>query len=181
MIVLNDGVERFVARALDAASNETYGLLREAAESVRDDASRAWYDPKNGGVTRRTGKSGDIRVVTEIGADTVKVSVGSTDLAKAKFVHRPGRLATEPEEISEADYQAAKRKGGIAAKLVFRARRDDREDGVVAGKTYRKVSDPDASDGKFLLPELVTKPGRARLRDLGPELARRIVRTTGGA
>lgn len=178
-VTLDGGMEEFVRRALDAAGGEAVRILSAASEDLAATAREAWYGPGN--VTRRTGRSGDVQVVTTVSDEEVRIRVGSTDLAKAKYVHRPGVFATTVEEVSADVYAEAKRKGGAIADTYFHAQRSKRERGVVAGKYYRVASSPLASDGKYLLPELVTKPVRRRIRELTPELGRAIATKAGGA
>lgn len=177
-VTLDGGLEDFVRRVLDAAAGETVRVMETAAEEVASDASSKWYGPQ--GVTRRTGRSGNIDTVTTVSDTAVRVSVGSTDLEKAKYVHRPGRLSTAAVEITAAEYRAEKAKGGALAKLVFHARKDRRDAGVKAGRFYKLIGNPKASDGKYLLPELVTKPAKAKskeiIRDLGAAIATRAGR-----
>lgn len=171
-VTLTGDLEGFVRRALAAASTTAATEIGRAANEVAANAEREWYGPS--GVTRRTGKSGDIAVVTTVGDDRVKVAVGSTDLAKAKFVHRPGRLATSPEEITSDEYAAAKRKGGPLASLVWHARRGDPARGIVLGRYYRSVPSAGASDGRYLLPLLVSSPMRARARAVAEQIGREM-------
>lgn len=180
-VELDGALEDLVRQALDAAAGETVRVLEAAAEEVATQARADWYDPANGGVTRRTGKSGDIEVVTTVSPDEVTVSVGSTDLQKAIYVHRPGRLSTVPVEITRDDYYERKRKGGPSASTVFHAKRSDKNAGVEAGKFYRLDPSPLASDGKFLLTEMVRRPMRVKAQALGPELAAAILKQMGGA
>jgi len=180
-VTLEGDLEQLVRQALDAAAGETVRVLEAAAEEVASVARAEWYDPSQGGVTRRTGKSGDIEVVTTVKPDEVTVSVGSTDLAKAIYVHRPGKLSTVPVEITRDDYYALKRKGGPSAKTVFHAQKSDKTQGVEAGRYYRLDSNPLASDGKYVLTELVRRPMKVKAQALGPELAAAILKQMGGA
>lgn len=178
-VTLDGGLEDFVRRALDAAGGETVRIMEAAAEEVRAKAAADWYAPGTG-VTRRTGKSGDIQVITTVSPDEVRVSVGSPDIAKAKHVHRPGRLSTVAIEITQTEYKATRAKGGAQADLVFHARKDRPDAGVKAGNYYRLDGSPKAADGKFLVPELVRKPMRAKIKAITPDLARAITSKLGG-
>lgn len=172
-VTLDGGLEALVRKALDAAGGEALRIVEELAEGVADEAGDKWYQPGTG-VTRRTGKSGRIAVVETVSESEVRVRVGSVDVDKAKFVHRPGRLSTSVEEITQTAYKAERAKGGAAAKLVFHARKDDEAAGVKKGLYYRKVHNPLASDGKYLLPELVSKPARQAVKDALPKLGKAI-------
>jgi len=177
-VTLDGALEAIVRKALDAAAGQTVRLLEGAAQQVADQARSKWYSQD--GVKRRTGKSGDIQVVTTVSDTEVRVSVGSTDLERAKFIHRPARLSTVAQEITSADYWKAKRAGGITARHVFQARRARPDQGVEAGKFYQIVHNPAASDGKFLLPVLVTSPMRVKVQAITPELGRAIAEKAGG-
>lgn len=178
-VTLNEGLDRFVRQALEAAGGETLRILESLAGGVAADAARDWYAPGTG-VTRRTGETGRTDVVETVSVDEVRVSVGSTALDRAKYVHRPGRLSTATEEITRDEYDREKARGGAAARMVFRARRD-RADEVKAGKCYRIVHNPKASDGKYLLSELVTKPAKSKINAALPDIGRAIAGKAGGA
>lgn len=178
-VTLDGGLEAFVRKVLDAAAGETVRVMETAAEELATDASSKWYAPGTG-VTSRTGKSGAMDTVTSVSDTAVRVSVGSTDIGKAKYVHRPGRLSTKAVEITAAEYREEKGKGGLQAKLVFHAKKDRPDAGVKSGKWYRLTHNPKSSDGKFLLPELVTKPGKAKAKaiiaDMGAAIAAKVGR-----
>lgn len=174
---LDGGLARLTDTIVEAAKTETLRVLVDVATSVEVTAEASWYGPP--GVTRRTGASGDIAVVSEVTADGVRVSVGSTDVARARFVHRPGPLSTVPAPVSQEEYWANKRAGGATRKLYFHARTNRPDQGVVAGGYYKLVPNPKASDGKYLLQELVGKPGRAALRRAGPLIGSAIARAVG--
>lgn len=181
-VTLDDGLEKLVRRSLEAVAGETVRILEAAAEDVAGTAREAWYDVEGGrGVHKRTGRSGRVEVVTTVSDSEVRVSVGSTDLERAKYIHRPGRLSTVAVEIDKATYYEAKRKGGPSASLVFHAKKDDKDAGVEAGRYYKKTGSPDASDGRYLLVELLRKPGQARIKAVLPELGQAVARKAGGA
>lgn len=171
-VTLDGGLEAFVRSALESVAGETVRLMEEAAEEVAAKARADWYAPGTG-VRRLTGRTGDVQVITTISDSEIRVSVGSTDKG-AIYVHRPGRLSTRPTEITSDDYAAAKRKGGIPASLVFHARRANKASGVESGHYYRLAHNPDASDGKYLLPVLIRAPMKAKIRAITPELGRSI-------
>lgn len=178
-------MEAIVRRALDAAGGETLRMMEAAAEEVAANARSDWYAPGTG-VTRKTGKSGDVQVVTTVSDTEVRVSVGSTDAEmvgskpRAVLIHRPGRLSTRLVEITDAEYRRAKEQGGIPAKMVFRSRRDDPKKGVKKGLCYRSEHNPLASDGKFLVPALIRSPMSIKVKAIAPELARAIIKRAGG-
>lgn len=177
-VTLDGGLEAFVRQALETVAGETVRVMERAAQEVADQAKAEWYAPGSG-VTERTGKSGDVQVVTTISPDEVRVSVGSTDLDRAKYIHRPGPLATVAKEIDAATYYAIKRAGGGRAKTVFHAKTTSKVDGVEAGKFYEKAISPRASDGRYLLAELIRKPMTLKVRAITPELGRAIAARAG--
>ena len=77
-------------------------------------------------------------------------------------------------QITDGEYNRLKSKGGTAAATVFHARFDDPHAGVKAGLYYRKKGNPDASDGKVLLQELIRKPMRAKIKVVLPEIGRAV-------
>lgn len=175
-VTLDGGLEDFVRRALDAAAGETVRIMEAAAGEVAASAESKWYTE----VKRRTGRTGDVQVVTTVSADQVRVSVGSTDLKNAIYVHRPGRFSTVPVEIDAADYSAAKRKGGAAGSMVFHARVTNKAQGVEAGRYYRREANPAASDGKYLVPELIRAPMKLKIREITPALGQAVAKRSGG-
>lgn len=178
-VTLDGGLERMVRRALDAAAGETVRIMEREARAVADAARSAWYDPQRG-VTRRTGASGQIDVVTTVAPTEVRVAVGSRDVTKARYVRRPGRLSTVAVEIERDEYWAAKRKGGPRAALYFRARKADPEARVVPGRYYRRDLSPLAADGAHLMPLLIQRPMRVQVRAITRQLGQAIVAGAGG-
>ena len=172
-VTLDGGLEAFVRKALEAAGGETLRIMEAAGTELATKARSDWYG--GDGVTKRTGSSGDIVDVTTVSDREVRVSIGSTDLKKAKYVHRPGRLSTRDVEITDSEYWAAKRAGGTEAQTVFRARKAGKAgSGIEVGRYYRSESNPKASDGKFLLAEFIRKPAAAKIKAITPELGRAI-------
>jgi len=179
-VTLDGGLEKLVRSALDAAAGETVRVMEAAAGEVAAQAKSAWYNPRTG-VRRRTGKSGDIQVITTVSESEVRVSVGSTDVERVTKIHRAGPLSTVAQEIDAATYYAAKRKGGALARTVFLAKKTDTGQGIEAGKYYRLAANPDASDGKYLIPELVRKPMTMKVKAITPALGRAIAEKAGGS
>lgn len=174
-VTLDGDLERFVRRALDAAAGETVRILETAAEEVAGQARAEWYG--SDGVRRLTGRTGDIQVVTTVSDDEVRVSVTSTT-RDALYVHRPGPLSTVAVEIDKATYERGK--NGRRASLYFHARADQPGRKVKAGRYYELRPNPDAGDGKYLVPELIRKPVKLKIQaikgDLGRSIADRIKR-----
>jgi hypothetical protein len=135
-VVLHGDLEGHVRRAMEAANATAVAKLEGGAQEIADDAEAAWYGGM--GVTRRTGKSGDIEVVTTVDAsrDEVRVGVGSVDtrtvqagklggsganggkkrvaggrtVPLAAFVHRPWRTTLRAKAVEQAEWWAWKRK-----------------------------------------------------------------------
>lgn len=164
-VTLDDGMERFVRGLLSRAETETVRRLEAEMEPIAATARAAWYGPR--GVTRETGKSGAIDVVTTIDATRgeVRVSIGSTDdrVVNGKpmpvYVHTPGLLATEARTVSHKEYFDTPK---------------------VRRRKYPKIVDlvnhPDPN--RFLLVDLVRKPVRARVKAISPEIGRAIAART---
>lgn len=164
-------------QALQNASGGCLDALEAEAEKVQQDASAQWYGPN--GVNKRKGTTGDIAVSTEVQPTKVKVSVGSTDLKNAIYVHRPGPLSLIAVEITKDEYRRVKKTDKKAT--VFHARKSMPEAKVEAGKYYRSEPNPNASDGRYLLPLLVSSPYRKASKGLKPlieaAIAKRVGRT----
>ncbi len=173
-VTLSGDAERIVRAALEAAGGETVRVLETAAQEVADKARSDWYGPN--GVKRRTGRSGQIEVVTTVSDTEVRVSVGSTDHRKdgkgkwvPAVVRRPGPLATEPKPVSRGEWWAWKK----ARKPVGKPGTGE-DDWTILVPTQ-------GGDGALLLQELVRKPMRAKIRVVTPELGRTIAARSGGA
>jgi hypothetical protein len=167
-------MEDLVRRALDAAAGETVRVMEAAAQEVANDAQRDWYAAGTG-VTRRTGRSGNITVITTVSDDEVRVSVGSTDTdlvrnargalaPRAAVVRRPGPLSLVDELVDQGTWWEWKK-----------ARKPVGKPGTAGEKNWTiRVPNPNASDGKFLVQELIRKPMRVKVRVVTPELGRAI-------
>ena len=183
-VTVDDGLATFLRGYLEDVERVTVEACEEEAERIASEARAAWYGPN--GVTKETGLSGDIRVVTTLSDTEARISVGSTDRRTAGkrnapvpvFVHRPSRLSSVYVEVSEDEYRrtpkhlkgphpdhlspaAAKKWGNPKGPLVLRA-------------------NPKAADGKTLLPELVTKPAKAGERALAERISTVVARLTDG-
>lgn len=186
---LDDGLDRFVRGLLSAGETETLAEIETAAGEVAQHADAEWYGPN--GVTKDTGLTGDIGVVTTI--DNVKgeirVSVGSRDTRKAPktgkpipvYVHRPAATAMIRKQVTHEEYWAAP-KGQRANYHPLPANPKTGFKGDTTPGPFLWVKSPKASDGKFLLAELVRKPAKAKVKLLAGNLGARIVRgARGGA
>lgn len=168
-VVLDGALEELVRRALEAAGGETLRLVEAAAEEVASQARSQWYE-KGVGVSRRTGKSGDIQVITTVSDDEVRVGVGSTDTSmvgrkpRVVLIHRPGRLALVDKLVGQREYWKWKK----ANKPVGPMGTPGNADWII------KVPSDNASDGKQILPLLVVRPMKAKMKAITPELAKAI-------
>lgn len=174
-VTLDDGLDRLVRSVLSAAQTETVRILEEAAEEERVRAEAAWYDPDTG-VTRQTGRSGALQVVTTFGDKEVRVSLQSSDTSRvggkprAAVIRRPGPLSLVDQLVAQGEWWEHKNAG----KPVGRK-------GTTGGTDWTiRVANPHASDGRNLLSELIRKPMRARVKALTPALGRAIARKAGG-
>lgn len=166
-VTLDDGLEKFVRSAMSAAEAESVSVLEREAEAIADQARREWYG--RDGVTKRTGKSGDIQAVTtfDTSRSEVRVSVGSTDTRTERgkpvpaLVHRPTATSKIIRKATAADFDAGRAKHSPEGKRL---------------KGYGIVveSNPKASDGKQLMVEFVRRPVTRRLKSITAELGRTI-------
>ena len=175
-VTLSGELEAFVKGALKRAETHSLRIARELAETVAADARADWYGPD--GVTRVTGKSGDIQVVesVDIAAGEVKVSVGSTDERISGrrpvpvYVRRPGRLSLRKVSVSHETYW--KTRPALRANYHPVPGRDPKG----TSGPYVFEPNPKASDGKTLLPILVKNPVKKALRAAASELGTAISR-----
>lgn len=169
-VTLDVDIEALIRQAASAATGGALEAMEAAAEEVAADARRQWYGPPTG-VTRETGQSGEIEVVTTVNDEEVRVSLGSTDTRRAGgkplvvYVRRPRRTSMVDEEITAAEYHRLRREGKEAHHLQ-------------SGKYVRPVLNPAASDGKFLLAELIRNPMKRRSKQLAAEIGRAIAART---
>ena len=169
-VTLDGQLEAFVANLVARAQSVTIEQLRAAAEEVAAEARASWYGPN--GVKRRTGQSGDI-VATEtvdVSRGEIRISVGSTDprVAGSKpvpvYVHRPTRTSTILVDVTPSEWYAAPE----SLRGPWRP-----------GPTGKKVPqmhkpNPDASDGKHLLPVLVRAPMKKRAKAITAAIAKEV-------
>jgi hypothetical protein len=175
-VTLDGAMEDLVRRALDAAADVR--VLEDRASRVATGARSAWYAPGTG-VTRRTGTSGDVETVTTVSETEVRVSIGSMDLAKAKYVHRPRMLSlTKVEVTREVYWNTPKKLRANYKPLKADAKKGRKADEGVG--PYIWQHNPLASDGKFLLPELVRKPAAVALQEAIPALTAAFAAKVGG-
>jgi hypothetical protein len=170
-VTLDGGLEDFVRGLVARTESAVIRQTREAAEEVARSARAAWYGPN--GVTRKTGRSGQIvvRESIDISAGTITISVGSADTRTAGnkpvpvYVHRPKRTSAIQVPCTPDEWYAA------ASSL-----RAPWRDGPVGRTPYLYAPNPKASDGKHLLVETVKKPMKKRIRRISRDIAREVAR-----
>lgn len=176
-VTLDGAMEDLVRRALNAAADVR--VLEDKAAQVASGARSAWY-ASGTGVSRRTGKSGDVETVTTVSETQATVSIGSVDLAKAKYVHRPGRLSLVKVEVTREVYWETPKKLRANYKPLSEDKKTGRPGDIGMGPYIWQVN-PKASDGKFLLPELVRKPAAVALEEAIPALTAAFAAKVGGS
>ena len=148
-------IEGISGGAQAATVEQVYAMV----SLVAADASQEWYRQ----VERETGKSGDITAGWTEAGDRLTFSIGHNDsrLDKKKgkpilyYVHRPGPLSTKSRKATASE----------------------READIAAGRTprrYVQYPNPRASDGKYLVVELIRKPANEGKRKVAQRLAGRI-------
>ena len=169
-VTLDGQLEAFVADLVRRTQSATIEQIREAAAEVAAAARAEWYGIN--GVNRRTGQSGDI-VVTEtvdLSRGEIRIGVGSADprVAGSKpvpvYVHRPRKTSTVEVDVSPREwFDAAESirapwRVGAGGKKIPRLHRPN----------------PEANDGKFLLPTLVRAPMKKRVKAISAAIAKEV-------
>lgn len=167
-------------RWLNAVVDATAGVVRHELEAnvtaLAEAAEQAWYTQ----VDRRTGESGRLEVGMAVTETEIRASVRSTDTRRVNgkpvvyYVHRPGPFSTVKRRLSAEEYSELMRvfreTGKVPGDLDYVAGPHGRPLNVAA-----KRPNPKRADGRYLVPELLSKPGRTlaiRLaKELGPEIA----------
>lgn len=159
--------------------------LGAAARDVAESAERQWYQQ----VDRDTGGSGRLGHGVELTDTALRGYVETLDRRKGKggkpvvyFIHRPGPLSKLPSTtLTREEYSAAMRvyraTGALPAGMVGINDSKGRPVGI------RRVdqSNPKASDGKFLVSELITKPMKVQAKTIRRTLGPQIVKLTRSA
>ena len=168
-ITLSGDLEAWVKRTLAETSGAVVREMQAEAGEVASKARADWYGPN--GVTRRTGQSGDIQVVTTVTPTEVRVGLGSTDSRTANnrfvamYVHRPGRLSLTPKMVTRGEWWEWKKAGKPVGK-----------GGSPHGVDWTIYEANDAaSDGANLMSEFVRKPMTLRMRTLPDALREAIL------
>lgn len=156
-VTLSGDLEGWVRRAVEQAAGGVLDVLEREAGEVASRAKADWYNQ----VEKETGLSGQIgvRTVIDVGRGEVRVSVGSTDDRTAKngkplvvYVHRPRPDSLIRKKVDHRTYW-------------------DTPPQLRSKYPYILTKNPLTSDGKFLVPELLRKPMKARIAGLGPAIA----------
>jgi hypothetical protein len=189
---LSGDLEGFVRQKLDAILMGSLATMEKAAQEVADEASAKWYGAE--GVTKRTGQSGNIGVVTTIDEvkGEVRVGIGSMDPRKAGktgkplpvYVHRPWNTTLRPKEVTEPEWFAAKERGLPALPPPghpwWRGTTNGKPnaEGLDPTRWYIRVvtsGGNQVANGKgYLLVDLVRKPARAKLKSIAPEIQKAV-------
>lgn len=168
---------QFIEGVLDAAAGTLRTALEQAVVDLATAAEGAWYDQ----VSRRTGQSGQLETGMVLTETEIRATVRSTDPRRAKnglpvvyYVHRPGPTSTIKTSLTREEYSElmrALRAGRTMPSNLVAAE-------MVGGRPLgvsRVRPNPKASDGKYLVPELLTKPAQLvalrLVRTLGPQIA----------
>lgn len=190
------GLDASTIRAMvERATGGAVRLLEETLEPVAANARREWYGPN--GVERETGKSGDIQVVTtvDLSRAEARVSVGSTDLStvamrrgpgqvdayRVRFIHQPWSNTLRAQAVTQDEWWAWNRRGLPTLPPPTDAWWSDKTHGkgLARGRWYIKATGHEdratvAPGTGRLLPDLVTKPAKAALKRVRPQLAAAI-------
>ena len=175
--VLHGDLKGFVRAALTAAAGAVVEVLEAEARVVQQAARADWYGPN--GVTRETGASGQIEVVTTVSATEVRVGLLSTDERRtnkgllAYVMRRPSRLSLVRKEVTNAEWWATP-KAMRANYKPRRAGRGNEADPPGVGP-FVYVPNPKASDGKQMMGEVVRKPFTVRFSVINPKLEAAIL------
>lgn len=153
----------------DAATKATIAAL----EPVAATAEAEWYGAN--GVQKVTGLSGQFAVVVaeNAGKHGTLISVGSTDgriagkknIPVPKFVHRPGKLATDLKVVTREEFFKA-------PKMTRLGRAKFARPGVAVGDYLILIHSDRARDGKTLLPIFVNGPGKLAIKAAVPGIGR---------
>lgn len=149
-----------IERIAGGAQAETVEQMYAMVSLVAADASADWYRQ----VDRESGKSGVVLASWEEKGDQLVFKIGNSDTRLDKrtgkpvlyYIHRPGPLSSRSRKATEAEREADRAAG----------RRP---------RVWTQYPNPRASDGKFLMVELIRKPANAGKRKVAERLAARIV------
>lgn len=159
---MNADFARIIGRIEDGAQAATVQQTYALVSLVADDARADWYRQ----VDKETGASGTVSAGWQERGTRLSFRIGNSDARKDKksgkpilfYVHRPGPFSTKDRRATETEKQRARDMGQRAPSRV-------------------KYPNPKASDGRFLLAELITLPANAMRRKLMQRLGRDIVRS----
>lgn len=157
-VTLTGDLAAWAETAIRAAAGDAVDLVRAELQAVADAAEVAWYGAN--GVTRRTGQSGQMEVVTTIdaGRGLIRVSVGSTDTRTVGARSTPVSVLVH-------------RPGGKRGKGTGRAQPGSKPSDAIAKERRLAAEKSKAGDGKTILPIFVFKPGKVAIAASLPRLA----------
>jgi len=161
-LVFDDAaLARVLAKVENAAIRGAFGEVDVYISVVADSAKAQWYKQ----VDRDTGKSGDISGGVVAVTDTrIRAVIGTSDTRRGGkggkpaifYIHRPGPLSTKRRLLRESEVIALRAAGKRVPKYVY-------------------FPNPKASDGAFLVPELINKPANAGKRALKAAIRAAII------
>lgn len=202
-MALDEGMAQFVRSAIPRAEAAAVAVLEAHAEELAATARREWYGPE--GVDRRTGKGGDIQVVTTVDSarGEVRVSIGSTDDRTAgktnkplvAFQHRPWGSSLRAKAVERGEWFAWQRKGAPVLPYPGAAWWRERTGGRINGEGLKRglwyIQTTGAAENKtitakgkgYLLQTLIVKPTKELIVKLLPEISRALAArlSSGGA
>lgn len=163
-VTVTGDLEAMAKRLVDATAKAFVDATAPIADAVVASAEAHWYDD----IEKRTGKSGQWTTAISLRPDSVTVGIQSLDDRKvgpngavvAFVVHRPGVLSLMPKEVSQGEWWRAKKAGHPVG----------RTGAAGANNWLIYVPNPDARDGKTLMPELIRRPFRQRIKNIGTQL-----------
>lgn len=166
-VLVGPELSQFLDKIEDATLQGVRTRLKHDLEQLKNQAEADWYQQ----VKKRTGKTGTLKVVEIIRNNELVYQIQPVDMNdkvsgkwRGFFVHRPSALSLVGEPLDDSEYanvMSTYRATGSLPKG-FAAKETD-SNGRPTG-IYRTEPNPLASDGKFLVPELLTRPAN-KLKD----------------
>ena len=169
-VSLDGQLELFVDDLVRRTQSVAIEQIRAAAAEIAATARAEWYGAN--GVKRRTGRSGDI-IATEtvdVSKGEIRISVGSADtrIAGSKpvpvYVHRPTRTSSILKDVRPDRWYSTP----AALRGPWRMGVDGKKIPTI------HIPNPDASDGKHLLPVLVRAPMRKAAKAISKAIAKEV-------
>lgn len=163
-LVVTGDLEALARDIVDRTAKAFVDAVAPIADEVAATASSRWYSE----VGRKTGKSGQWTTAITLRPDSVSVGVQSLDDRKvgtkgalvAFVVHRAGVLSLRPKYVTQGEWWRAKKAGLPIGRT-----------GTPGSSNWLVYEhNPNAKDGKVLMPELVRKPFRRQVKGIGSRL-----------